>query len=506
MENVIGGISLSETVGNSSEMEHLKNSIDDVFVISNGIIVCLMQCGFACLEAGAVRSKNTTNIMMKNIMDIFISSVAYWLFGFALAYGEGNAVIGYTHWAGIGIDYGKMANWFFQCIFAATAATIVSGAVAERCNYIAYITYSFVISGFVYPPVTHWAWTEQGWLNKLGYVDYSGCGPIHLIGGVCSFFGALFLGPRLGRFENKFNSSEKEELVGHSVPLTGIGGMILIAGFLAFNGGSIGSMSKPGDQFVIARVIINTILGGSGGSIVMLGMCKLGLGGKSAWSFSLTLNAALAGMVSVCAGADVMAMWASFVSGALMAPLYLAIHYAMLWIKLDDPLDAVAVHFGGGFWGLLSASLFGGGGIVFGASYESGLLLWHRIVGASVMILWASVWSCVMFGLLKRCGKLRVTEEQELKGLDIAMHNEPGYPLKGWFIPPQFSLYPEAEALVKPDMEPFARPAVEPYMEVVPKPESEKVMNSDSDTTRKTYNKSSIRPKSESEADRYFQR
>ncbi|XP_021933567.1 putative ammonium transporter 1 [Zootermopsis nevadensis] len=486
--NITGVVSMATAVGNTSladistEMEHLKNNIDDVFITTSGITVCLMQCGFACLEAGAVRSKNTTNIMMKNIMDIFISSVAYWLFGFALAYGDGNSVIGYTHWAGMGVDYGKMADWFFQCIFAATAATIVSGAVAERCNYIAYITYSFVISGFVYPPVTHWAWTEHGWLKKLGYVDYSGCGPIHLIGGVCSFYGAFFLGPRIGRFAKKFNNSEKEELVGHSVPLTGIGGLILITGFLAFNAGSIGSMSKPGDHIVIARVITNTVLGGSGGSLVMLAMCKLGLGVKSAWSFSHTLNAALAGMVSVCAGADVMRMWASFLSGALTAPIYLGIHHIMIWIEVDDPLDAVAVHFGGGFWGLISASLFGLGGIVYGAGNEAGSMLWHRIVGASVIILWGSVWSCVMFGLLKWCGKLRVTEEQELEGLDIAMHNEPGYPLKGWNVPPQFSLHPETQYSVRPHYEPLPRTEAELDVEPITENGTQNSVKSATDT------------------------
>lgn len=498
--------SLSQIMCNITEMEHLKRSIDDVFVLSNGIVVCLMQCGFACLEAGAVRSKNTTNIMMKNIMDIFISALAYWLFGFALAYGEGNAVFGYTHWAGTGVDYGKMASWFFQCIFAATAATIVSGAVAERCNYIAYITYSFVISGFVYPPITHWTWTEEGWLNKLGYVDFSGCGPIHVTGGVCSFFAALFLGPRLGRFGNECNNnnSQKEELVGHSVPLTGIGGMILIAGFLAFNGGSIGSMSKPGDRFSIARVIINTILGGSGASIAMLIMCKLGLCGKSAWSFTLTLNAALAGMVSMCAGADVMAMWASFTSGVLAAPIYLGLHYAMLWMQVDDPLDAVAVHFGGGLWGLIAASMFGNGGIVFGASKESGSLLWFRLVGASVIVLWGTVWSCAMFGLLKWCGKLRVTEQQELKGLDVAMHNEPGYPLRGWLIPPPISSYPETQALIKPDTEPEVETYRTPNMAVLPKPETQKVMKTEITASRKGSNKASSRPKSEGEVDGYL--
>ncbi|XP_069694962.1 putative ammonium transporter 1 isoform X2 [Periplaneta americana] len=416
---------------NSTDLEDLKKNVDNVFILTNAIIVCLMQCGFACLEAGAVRSKNTTNIIMKNIMDIFISCLSYWLVGYALAYGEGNSIIGLTYWAGIGLPASKMAHWFFQMVFAATAATIVSGAVAERCNFIAYIVYSFGIAGIIYPPISHWVWSEIGWLNHLGYIDFSGCGPVHLLGGVCSFFGAVFLGPRLGRFRSKYDS-EKEEIVGHSIPLVGIGGMILITGFLAFNGGSLGTMTNPGDGEIIARVISNTVLGGTGGGITILLATKIGLFGPATWNFSMTLNCALIGMVSVCAGVNNMAMWASFLCGVTAGPVYMLIHYAMLWCKVDDPLDAVAVHFGGGLWGLIAASLFANNGFVFGVTHESAMILAHRMIGAAAIIVWGSAGSCIMFGTLKALGKLRVSEEDERRGLDIAMHNEPGYHPMGW--------------------------------------------------------------------------
>ncbi|KAJ4445503.1 hypothetical protein ANN_12183, partial [Periplaneta americana] len=575
----------------------------------------VMQCGFACLEAGAVRSKNATNIIMKNIMDIFISAVAYWLVGYALGHGEGNPVFGGTYFAGVGLPPERRADWFFHCVFAATAATLVSGAVAERCNYITYITYSAVISerfsfrrslpsketlrghsdssfrgegyiqccvgvrlfmysnqelaeihfmygkadgnaalarrlyqerypqrqcpdrktfalspadyparvrfcqwflrqcgvnpnfpalalftdeaqftrdgitnfhnqhvwayenpratvpshrqvrfslnmwagttgdrlvgshvlvnrptgqaytnflentiphvledtplinrqhihflhdgapahfnrtarryldrrfpdrwiGLIYPPTTHWVWSEEGWLQKLGYRDYSGCGPVHLLGGVCSFWGAFLLGPRIGRFENQRNNKQSEVIVGHSVPLTGIGGMILVVGFLAFNGAALGSMANPDDEDTISRVIINTVLGGSGGSIVMLAVCKLGLFGPPAWSFSLTLNAAFIGMV---------------------------------WMKhtFDDPLDAVAVHFGGGFWGLITGSFLAEDGIFYGATYDSAVAFGMRMLGALAMTCWATCTCCIMFFTLKFFGKLRVDEEQEITG------------------------------------------------------------------------------------------
>ncbi|XP_069694958.1 putative ammonium transporter 1 isoform X3 [Periplaneta americana] len=430
------------------EVFGLKEGLNDVFLLSNGIIVCLMQCGFACLEAGAVRSKNTTNIIMKNIMDIFISAVAYWLVGYALGHGHGNPVFGGTYFAGVGLPAGRRAHWFFHCVFAATAATLVSGAVAERCNYIAYITYSAVISGLIYPPATHWVWTEEGWLQKLGYQDYSGCGPVHLLGGVCSFWGAFLLGPRIGRFEKKRNNKQSETIMGHSVPLTGIGGMILVAGFLAFNGAALGSMANPDDEDTISRVIINTVLGGSGGSIVMLAVCKLGLFGPPAWSFSLTLNAAFIGMVSVCASPDKLDMWAGFVSGASTVPIYLLIHHFMIWNKVDDPLDAVAVHFGGGFWGLITGSFLAEDGIFYGATYDSAMVLLLRMLGALVIICWATCTSCIMFLTLKFFGKLRVNQEQELRGLDISMHNEPGYPPEGWLPLQPLPLRNESEALM----------------------------------------------------------
>ncbi|PNF26224.1 hypothetical protein B7P43_G03715, partial [Cryptotermes secundus] len=329
----------------------------------------VMQCGFACLEAGAVRSKNTTNIIMKNFMDIFISALCYWLAGYALAYGDGNPFVGYTYWAGIGVQGQKMAHWFFQFVFAATAATLVSGAVAERCNFVAYITYSAVISGFVYPVVSRWVWAQEGWLNQMGYRDFSGCGPVHLLGGTCSLFGAAFLGPRLGRFSSKMEDSQM--MPGHSVPLTGLGGMILIAGFLAFNGGTLGTMTNPRDSELIARVISNTVMGGSGGSITVMLVGRLGLGGTPSWSFMCTLNGAFIGMVSVCAGVNEMNMWESFVSGIIAGPIYMIIHYAVLWCKIDDPLDTVAIHLGGGVWGLISASIFSNSGLVFGITRKS---------------------------------------------------------------------------------------------------------------------------------------
>ncbi|XP_068081982.1 putative ammonium transporter 1 [Anabrus simplex] len=419
----------------NGELVDLKRNLDSMFLLTNAIIVCLMQCGFACLEAGSVRSKNVTNIIMKNLLDIFISGVCYWLVGYTLAYSEGNCFLGYSNWAGVGVPPTSLAHWFFQFVFAATAATIISGAVAERCNFIAYIVYSGVVSGFMYPIVSHWVWDEQGWLLQLGYRDFAGSGAVHLLAGTCSLVGAVILGPRIGRFKSRNPSQMEEqlELAGHSTALVGVGGMILIAGFLAFNGGTLGHVTRPGDGDMIAKVMCNTVLGGCGGSLVILFASKLGsCYGPRSWAFANTLNATFAGMVSVCAAADEMTFWSSFLSGAFAGVVYMAIHKLMIWCRVDDPLDTVGVHFGGGFWGLMSASFFSESGLFYGFSLDSTMLLVNRIVGAAAIIGWSGALSIVMFGTLKIMGVFRVTPEQEMQGLDLALHNEPGYPPMGW--------------------------------------------------------------------------
>ncbi|XP_063223199.1 putative ammonium transporter 1 [Bacillus rossius redtenbacheri] len=411
------------------ELHELKTNIDAVFLLSNGIVVSLMQCGFACLEAGSVRSKNATNIIMKNVFDMLIGAVAYWLVGYAIAYGDGNAVLGLTHWAGAGLRPHMMAHWFFQFVFAATAATIMSGAVAERCNYVAYIAYSAVVSGLVYPMVSHWVWSPQGWLLQLGYKDFAGSGAVHLLGGTCSLVAAVFLGPRIGRFDGKLGP---ELFLGHSTPLVGVGGLLLFSGFLAFNGGSLGSMAGRGDGGVISTVVANTVMGGSGGGLLVLAGSRLGLFGDPAWSFAITLNAALAGMVSVCGAPDEMALWSSLVTGMTAGCVYVFLHYLVARCRIDDPLDAVAVHLGGGLCGVVAVSVFSRRGLLHGASSASTMLFVYQLVGALAIVLWSAVSCCLLFWALRALNLLRVSREQELEGLDIAMHGEIAYPPSSW--------------------------------------------------------------------------
>ncbi|KAI5719122.1 hypothetical protein M8J76_005502 [Diaphorina citri] len=332
-----------------------------------------MQAGFACLESGSIHSKNVTNILLKNFLDMFICCIFYWGIGYSLAYSPGNQFLGLSHWGGVGVTGDQMSHWFFQFIFAATAATILSGAVAERCNFIAYIVYSAVISGITYPIVSHWVWSDEGWLNKLGYSDFAGSGA-----------------------------------------LVGVGALLLVVGFLAFNGGSLGHMTARGDGALIASVMSNTVMGGAGGSIGILIASRLGLCGRPCWNFLFTVNAGLMGMVSVCAGANVFSMWSSLVIGLIAGPLYVALRYLVIACGVDDPLDASAVHFGGGLWGVMSEPLFRRGGLIYG------------ITDDAVKV------SFILFGFLYLINMLRVPSTEEIEGLDITKHNEIAYPPSAW--------------------------------------------------------------------------
>lgn len=412
-----------------TELNVLKQNINDVFLLTNGIIVALMQAGFACLESGSIHSKNVTNILLKNFLDMFICCIFYWGIGYGLAYSDGNQFVGLAHFGGSGITGDVMAHWFFQFIFAATAATILSGAVAERCNFIAYIVYSAVISGITYPIVSRWVWSDEGWLNRLGYSDFAGSGAVHLFAGTCSFVAAYLMGPRIGRFGNGRYSTPPP---GHSLPLVGVGALLLVVGFLAFNGGSLGHMTSPGDGALIASVMSNTVMGGAGGSISILIGGRLGLFGPPCWNFSYTVNAGLMGMVSVCAGANAFSMWYSLLIGVIAGPLYVALRYLVITCGVDDPLDASAVHFGGGLWGVMSAPLFRTGGLVYGINDQAIQGLIHNAAGAGSIFLWSLSTSFLLFGFLYLINMLRVPSTEEIEGLDITKHNEIAYPPSAW--------------------------------------------------------------------------
>ncbi|CAH1799717.1 unnamed protein product [Owenia fusiformis] len=414
----------------------LMENTDQFFLITMGIICYLMQGGFALFEAGSVRSKNITNILIKNLLDSFVGCIAYWLVGYALAYGKGNFFCGTEWWAFYGMPSSRYSHWWFQYVFAATAATIVSGSLAERCDFRAYLIYSFVITGVVYPIVSHWAWDPNGWLLqgfnatdengevfKAEYFDFAGSGAVHTLSGVAALCGSAILGPRIGRFDE---NGKPVDIRGHSIPMIACGVFILLFGFFAFNGGSNLAISKPGDADVVSIAVLNTINGGSFGCMVVLISTRLYTG---KWSLLSAINGCLAGMVSVCSGCCCVRMWSGAVMGAIGGFVCMFTSWLMVKVKVDDPVDAIAVHAGAGIWGLIAAQLFEADvGVLYTFNRRAFIKLAWGLTGLCAIIAWTVLCCGSMFGLLRAFGILRVPREIELKGLDVSKHNEPAYP------------------------------------------------------------------------------
>ncbi|CAB3980674.1 ammonium transporter 1 [Paramuricea clavata] len=421
----------------------LDSNLNQFFLIINGFIVLFMQAGFAFLEAGSVRSKNTTNILIKNTLDLFCGATVYWLVGYSFAFGgdddnikgRGDAFIGHDNFALSDLDENDYATWFFQFVFAATAATIVSGAIAERAEFMAYLIYSALITGFVYPVVTHWAWSKHGWLkvsqedDDITYQDFAGSGVVHMVGGMLALTGAIAVGPRIGRFED-----DDKTLRGHTVPMVSLGGFILFFGFLAFNGGSQASIAEDGDAATVALAIVNTILSGAGGAIMAMVIKRIATGFFTGhWSLLTTINGGLAGMVAICAGCNTVHPWAGFVIGLVAGLVFMTWSYLIEKLKIDDPLDAVAVHYGAGFWGVIAVTLFSKkDGVFYDWDEMAFKRLGWNLLGAIAISAWALFWGLAIFMSLKLLKILRVSRDIEIKGLDVPKHGEPAYPYSSY--------------------------------------------------------------------------
>ncbi|XP_022082672.1 putative ammonium transporter 1 [Acanthaster planci] len=426
-EDVLAGIQFS--------LDSLKANADTFFLIVMACLIFFMQCGFAFLEAGSVRSKNTTNILIKNVLDVCLGAFAYWAVGYAFAFGPGNAFLGHRYFFFENMPPSLYSHWFFHFVFAATATTIVSGAMAERTEFGAYLIYSCVITGVIYPIVSHWAWSGNGWLaagpgvEGVAYQDFAGSGVVHMVGGMAALVGAAIVGPRLGRFDKQGNPTT---IPGHTVPLAALGGFILFFGFFAFNGGSQASISQPGDGEVVAVSIVNTIISGGHAALVAMVIKKLkGFNGQ--WSLLITINGALTGMVAICAGCNVLAPWGAAVVGIVSGAVYVLWSWLVCKLRIDDPLDAVAVHLGGGLWGVFSVPILGfETGVVFAWNQVAFMNLGWNALGAVAIICWTGILSAILFGLMRLLGVLRVSSEIEEKGLDIAKHGESAYPLSSY--------------------------------------------------------------------------
>lgn len=457
---------LQQTVADlKTHLDYVESSeLNTFYVMWAGVLVFLMQLGFAMLSAGAVRTKNTTNILLKGLLDACLGAIVWYLIGYGFAYDadigvdghEGNSFIGSgkSNFALSGMTKeegahgGDWVMWFFQYAFAAAAATIVSGAVAERCQLVAYLIYTVAITGFIYPVVVHWVWDSAGFLCSwnsdkdarwlTGMIDFAGSGVVHMTGGWAALCAAAILGPRVGRFDS--DGKPAAGYGGHSMPLAVLGTFLLWGGWYGFNQGStLGLANMARDA---ARVGVTTTL--SAGSAAVTGLyvkyaLPSKLGGSKVWDLGHTCNSLLGGLVGITAGCSVVEPYAAIIIGFLAAFVYHAASCFMRKMKFDDPLDAFAVHGACGVFGCIAVGLFAtedytyafndDGNKEYGIFYGgSGLLLATQIVGVIMIQIWVVALSCIMFFILKKAGILRVPSSVEEDGLDVSKHGGSAYP------------------------------------------------------------------------------
>jgi len=424
--------------GDPTGAETLKSDpglpVDYVWVLVCGFLVMFMQAGFACVEAGFCRVKNATNLLTKNLMDFVVGALAFWAVGYALITGtDWKGLIGTSGFflAGEGYDVGNYLSFFWQMVFAATAATIVSGAVAERIKFQAYLLYSIAITGLIYPVYAHWVW-GGGWLSKLGFglghLDFAGSGVVHAVGGLVGLAGAIVLGPRFGKFDK---NGKPRAIPGHNIPLAALGVFILWFGWYGFNPGSTFSAH----HLRISVIAVNTTLAAAAASLTAL---ILVLVKTRKFDLGMALNGVLAGLVAITAPCAWVEAWAAVVIGIIAGIILVAGVYFLEAIKVDDPVGAVPVHGFNGLWGLIAVGLFADGtygnyaieppfvkGLFYGGGVDQ---LIAQVIGAVALFVWAFGAGLVLFKMLDLVVGIRVSPREEIQGLDLFEHGTPAYP------------------------------------------------------------------------------
>jgi len=396
----------------------VQKNLDFVWTLVAAFLVFFMQAGFAMVESGFTRAKNAVNIMMKNLMDFAVGSIAFFLVGFGIMFGANPT--GYFGTNGFFLsDFAKDADkwlyafWMFQVVFAATAATIVSGAMAERTKFISYLIYSAVISAVIYPVFGSWAWGSLyhggGWLEKLGFIDFAGSTVVHSVGGWAALWGAVLLGPRLGRYgkDGKVNA-----IPGHSIPMAALGVFILWFGWFGFNPGSTTAGSPD-----IARIAVTTNLAAAAGAITSL---------ITAWVIfkkpdgGMTLNGVLAGLVAITSPCATVTPWGAIWIGAIAGVVVVLSVLFFDRIRVDDPVGAISVHGVCGALGTLLAAVF----------HEEGFSMARlgvQALGVGAAFVWVSLTAGLLFYILKKTIGLRVSVEEEMEGLDYHEHGNTAY-------------------------------------------------------------------------------
>ncbi len=401
---------IEETIAENTES---ISGLNTVWMLLAAMLVFWMQPGFALVEAGLTRSKNTANILMKNFCDFIIGSILFWLVGYGLMYGTGNGFIGHEKLGWIGSDGNVPAECMliFQTMFAATSATIVSGAMAERTKFSMYLLYSIVISLLIYPIEGHWSW-GGGWLSELGFHDFAGSTVVHACGGFLSLAGAIVLGPRIGKYGK---DGKSRAIPGHSLSLVTLGTFILWLGWFGFNPGSQMAADGAENATAISHVMVTTNMGAVIGGLTAL-LFTWVYNGKP--SLSMTCNGILAGLVGVTAGCDTISIEASLVVGAVASfMMCLSVNFIDKVLKVDDPVGAISVHGVGGLVGTILVGVFGRNGETLGA----------QLIGGLTVSLWALACGFVLFTLMKAFFGLRVDRRVEEEGLDIYEHGESAY-------------------------------------------------------------------------------
>ncbi|MBI3332106.1 ammonium transporter [Candidatus Peregrinibacteria bacterium] len=417
-------------------LDSLKVSLDTVWVLAAAFLVFFMNAGFALVESGLCQAKNCVNILAKNYVVFAISSIAFWAVGFGLMFGNGNPLVGLTGFfpslingssSFASLDWTIVpmaAKFFFQLVFAGTAATIVSGAVAERIKFPAFIAFSFLMTAVLYPVAGHWIW-GGGFLSAMGFHDFAGSTVVHSIGGWAALTGAMILGPRLGKFTM---DGKAQTIRGHSMTSATLGGLILWLGWFGFNPGS----TMAADGRAIAHIALTTNLAAAAGTLTAL---------LTSWymqkkpDLGMIINGTLAGLVAITAPCDAVSMTGALVIGGVAGSLAVLAVFGFEKIRVDDPVGALAVHLTNGIWGTLAYGLFatqaGSLSTVDGLFYGGGVgLLGTQAIGVLAVGAFTAIASAVGWYAIKAVMGLRVSTTEELEGLDIGEHGMPAYDLQ----------------------------------------------------------------------------
>lgn len=395
----------------------MYSSVDVIWTLLGAFLVFFMQAGFTLVESGFTRAKNAGNIIMKNLIDFCFGTLLYWVIGFGIMFGGSSAIFGgINFFAGNSLTFDLPTPTFllFQTVFCATAATIVSGAMAERTNFIAYCIFSAVISGLIYPISGHWIW-GGGFLAEMGFHDFAGSTAVHMVGGVAAFAGAAIVGPRIGKYTKDKKSNA---IPGHNLTLAALGVFILWFSWFGFNGGSTTSMTGDDTILIASNVLVNTNIAAATGTLTALII---------SWfrykkpDVSLTLNGTLAGLVGITAGCDMVSAGGAWIIGlASGAAMIFAVEFIDKKIRVDDPVGAVGVHGVCGALGTIMTGLLAlDGGLFYGGGTS---FFFTQIIGVLVTAVWVGASASLLFFALKHTVGLRVSEKIELEGLDLEEH------------------------------------------------------------------------------------